>query len=287
MNKKKLLDLREHCSGMTILYVEDEIEVRYTIGEILNNIFKTVLLAKNGEEGFELFKTSDVDIIITDITMPIKNGVEMSSQIRKLDDEIPIVVISANSDTKYFIDMIKIGVDGYLIKPLEHDQFINTIHKAMQKIILKQENYEYQYKLEVKVEDKTRELEERYYHDELTGLQNRFALLDDIKEYNAKKLILIDINKFSALNDVYGSKTGDNILKIVAFNLRQILNDDCKLYRVSADQFVFLSYKINIEETCNDFIEVIMEVLSSASIFVSDDNAEIEINISATISVAK
>ena len=287
MNKKKLLYLKEHCCDMVILYVEDETEVRQTIGDVLGNIFKTVLLAKDGEEGLELFKTFNIDIIITDITMPIKNGLEMSSQIRELDEEIPIVVISANSDTRYFIDMIKIGVDGYLIKPLENDHFINTIYKAMQKIILKQENFEYQHQLELKVEDKTRKLEDRYYHDELTNLQNRYALLRDISSYNSKKLILIDINKFSALNDVYGSVAGDDILKIVTFKLKEILLDDCKLYRVSADQFVFLSYIEQSKIQCIEFIDIVTKTLSDSSIFLTVDNTEIEINISATIAIAK
>ncbi|MCK5111308.1 MAG: EAL domain-containing protein [Arcobacteraceae bacterium] len=288
MKSEKLKDLKRHCKDMTILYVEDEIEIRDAIAEILNNIFKTVLLAENGKSGLEVFNNNkNIDIIITDITMPVKNGLEMSHQIRQIDDEIPIIVISAHSDTDYFIDMIRLSIDGYLIKPLEHDQFISVLSKAIQKLVLKKQNYEYQHQLETKVDEKTVELKERYYHDELTGLENRYALLEDIPKYNAKRLILIDINKFSALNDVYGSLAGDDILKIVTFKLKKILSNSCKLYRVSADQFVFLSYSDKVKILCNDFIEIVSQTLSSSSIFLTVDNSDIEINISVTISIAK
>ncbi len=284
----QIKDLRNNCKNMTILYVEDEAEIRDTIAEILNNIFKTVLLANNGESGLEIFHSNqNIDLIITDITMPGKNGVEMSRQIRQIDDDIPIVVISANNDAEYFLDMIKLSIDGYLIKPLEHDQFINVLSKATQKLVLKKENLEYQHNLEIIVDEKTSELQAKFYHDELTNLQNRYALLEDIIKYNSKKLILIDINKFSALNDVYGSKAGDDILKIITFKLKEILLDGCKLYRVSADQFVFLSYVNKIVISCSEFIDIVTQTLSASSIFLTVDNTEIEINISATISIAK
>ncbi|MEA3554778.1 MAG: EAL domain-containing protein [Campylobacterota bacterium] len=288
MKNEKFELLKEQCKDMTILYVEDEKDVSDIIADILSNIFKEVITASNGKEGLErIDQYNNFDIIITDVNMPIKNGLDMIKEIRKFDDDIPILIISANKNTDYFMDMIRYGVDGYLLKPLEYEQFISTLLKAAQKIVLRKQNDIYKYNLEKKVKEKTSQLEHKYYTDELTGLNNRYSLLKDIKELNAKKLMLIDINKFSALNDVYGSEAGDDILKIITNKLSQIVIQGCVLYRVSADQFAFLSHNEYNHKTCIDFIDIITDMFSGSDIFINVDNTQIEINISATISIAK
>ncbi len=288
MKNIKFTELKEQCKDMVVLYVEDELEIQAMVADILNSIFKTVIVASNGQDGLEKFNNnSSIDIIITDISMPIKDGLSMSKEIRKLNEEIPIVVTSAYNDTKYFIDMITMGIDGYMIKPLEYSQFQHTLFKSTQKIILKKQNDEYHNKLEIRVDKKTLELKEKYYIDELTKLPNRYSLLEDINQIHSNKLVLIDINKFSAINDVYGSDAGDNILRIITFKLNEIMLDGCKLYRVSADQFAFLSYTNDIKIPCIDFIDIVTDTISASSIYLIIDNIKIEINISATISIAK
>jgi c-di-GMP phosphodiesterase len=288
MKNKRFELLKEQCKDMTILYVEDEVEVAEIITDILSNIFKTVITANNGKIGLKKLEQNDnIDIIITDVQMPIKNGLDMIHDIRKFDDDISILIISAHNNSDYFMDMIRYGIDGYLVKPLEYEQFITTLLKATQKVVLRKENDMYKRDLELKVVEKTSQLEHKYNTDELTGLKNRYTLLKDIKNFNAQKLILVDINKFSALNDVYGSDAGDDILKIISNKLSQVLIDDCLLYRVSADQFVFLSLNIYNQNSCMDFIDKITNILSSSKIFINVDNTKIEVNISATISIAK
>ncbi|MEA3498146.1 MAG: EAL domain-containing protein [Campylobacterota bacterium] len=285
---EKFNKLKEQSKEMTVLFVEDEQEVSDAITDILENIFKTVLTAPNGQIGLETkLKNDDIDIIITDIAMPVKNGLDMIRDIRKLDEDISILIISAYNNPEYFMEMIKHGVDGYLLKPLEYQQLINTLQKATHKIALKKQNNQYKYNLELKVQEKTAQLKKRYYIDELTGLKNRYALLRDIKNFDANKLMLIDINKFSALNEVYGSNAGDDILKIISDKLSEILMDGCSLYRVSADQFVFLSYNNHKRSTCYEFIDTITDTLSGSNIFLTLDEEKIEINLSATISIAK
>lgn len=288
MKNEKFELLKEQCKDMTILYVEDEKDVSDIIADILSNIFKTVVTASNGKEGLEEFEQNkNFDIIITDVNMPIKNGLDMVKEIREVDDYISILIISANNNTDYFMDMIRYGIDGYLLKPLEYGQFITTLLKATQKVVFRKQNNIYKHNLEQKVKEKTSQLEHKYYTDELTGLNNRYSLLKDIKELNAKKLMLIDINKFSALNDVYGSDAGDIILKIITKKLSQLLIQGCVLYRVSADQFAFLSHHEYEHLSCIDFIDTITDTISCANIFIDVDDTRIEINISATISIAK
>ncbi len=281
-------ELHEQCQNLTVLYAEDEIDIQENLADILSKLFKEVLCVSNGLEGIDVFRANNsIDLVITDLNMPIKNGYEMSQEIRELNQEIPIIVISAISDTDYFLNMITLGIDAYLVKPLEQKQFINTLHRITKKILHKQTYNQYQEKLEEEISKKTQELEDKYYTDDLTKLKNRYSLLNDISQFNSSKIILIDINKFSALNDVYGSDIGDQILKIVAGKLSRLVNKNCTLYRVSDDQFVFLSLKDYTDNECKEHIINITNLLNNNSIHIPIDNTDIEINLTVTIAVAK
>ena len=172
MKNKRFELLKEQCKDMTILYVEDELDVAEIITDILSNIFKKVITASNGKIGLEKRELNEnIDIIITDVKMPIKNGLDMIADIRKFDDDISILIISANNNTDYFLDIIRYGIDGYLVKPLDYEQFITTLLKATQKVVLRKQNEIYKQHLELKVIEKTSQLEHKYYTDELTGLK--------------------------------------------------------------------------------------------------------------------
>jgi len=128
--------------ALTLLYVEDDASVREATLPLLDHFFHTILIGIDGEDGFEkyLLHKEHIDLIITDITMPRRNGVEMINMIRKTNLEIPILVISAHTEFHYFIQTIDAGVDGYLLKPLKSEQFLKTLSKCIKKIHLHKEH---------------------------------------------------------------------------------------------------------------------------------------------------
>lgn len=138
---------------LNVLYAEDNpVASKHTL-LLFEEFFAHVDAVFDGQSGFDKFLNDKnrYDIIITDIDMPVMNGIAMSSEIRKESLDIPIVILSAYSDTNYFIDTIKIGIDGYLLKPINIDQFTQTIKKIVDKIELKRENLSYQRILEKRV----------------------------------------------------------------------------------------------------------------------------------------
>ncbi len=122
-----------------VLYVEDNEVVREGTAELLKEFFYTVETASNGLEGLEKFKKDKFDIVITDINMPKMNGIEMIKEIKKLDKRIPIIVITAFSDFKYIAECIKIGVYGYILKPIDINQLLEVISTVLEKIKLRKE----------------------------------------------------------------------------------------------------------------------------------------------------
>ncbi len=136
---KEVESIIEKSKDINLLYVEDEPVSRKFILEVLKEFFPRTTIAVDGADGLEKFKENKVDLILTDISMPNMNGFEMIEEIRKSDKDIPIVILSAYSETEYFIKGIEYRVDGYLLKPFSLEQFLTILNNVINSIQLKQE----------------------------------------------------------------------------------------------------------------------------------------------------
>lgn len=132
--------LAQYTKDISVLYVEDNEQSRENTLDLLNDFFAQVHVATNGKEGLDLFSQHNIDVVITDLNMPVMNGLEMIENIRKVDDEVQIVIISAHNELNYIFKAILIGLDSFILKPIEMHQFLQSINKAVEKIILKREN---------------------------------------------------------------------------------------------------------------------------------------------------
>ncbi|MEA3352395.1 MAG: EAL domain-containing protein [Campylobacterota bacterium] len=122
----------EDCKDINILYVEDDEKTRLSTTRILERFFNKVTVAVDGRDGLEKFTAGNFDIVFTDLTMPEMTGIELIREVKKIDPNIYVVVISANSDQMSFIETIKLGVKGYLVKPMDLTQFIETASSAVE-----------------------------------------------------------------------------------------------------------------------------------------------------------
>jgi DNA-binding response OmpR family regulator len=84
-------------------------------------------VAHDGEEGLELFKKIVPDIVITDINMPKMSGLEMAKEIKAIDNSVPVIILSAFSETEKLLNAIDVGVVKYLIKPFDPDELLEYI----------------------------------------------------------------------------------------------------------------------------------------------------------------
>ena len=129
----------KNLERLTLLYVEDEDDIRDAFSSILSRFMKRVIVAKDGQEGLELFQKESVDLIVSDIRMPRMSGLEMVSKIREQNSEIPILFTTAFGDSEYLQDAIENGVDGYLIKPIDRNQLIAKLNKIADNLVAKYE----------------------------------------------------------------------------------------------------------------------------------------------------
>lgn len=124
--------------GISILCVEDDPVNRELLSIMISQKFPGIELhsAEDGRTGLELYQEQKPDIVITDIRMPLLDGIQMSGKIKAINPETIIIVISAYSDTSYMLDAIEIGVNYYVMKPLDHQRFISVIEKSIDGINL-------------------------------------------------------------------------------------------------------------------------------------------------------
>lgn len=124
--------------SLNILYVEDEVETAKKFSSILSKIFNVVHYAPNGKEALEIFNEKNINIVISDINMPIMDGLTMSREIRAIDKITPILLITARNESEALLKAIDLNVDSYILKPISLDDFINKIFSISERIEARQ-----------------------------------------------------------------------------------------------------------------------------------------------------
>ena len=119
--------MSEILQKLTILIVEDENEIRKLMEEVMKSVFFEVYRAKNGDEGIKKFKKFAPDLIVTDIAMPIMDGLDMAKMINEISPTTPIIALSAFSDKEKLLKAIEVGVDKYILKPVDMDELLLAI----------------------------------------------------------------------------------------------------------------------------------------------------------------
>jgi len=117
----------EKIRDVSILLAEDEKELREMLQEYLQLFFSRVYAAASGDEAYDIYKQKKPNIILTDISMPRLDGLEMIGKIRESDKETRIIVMSAHSEQEKLLLAIKLHLESYLIKPIKTDKLKTTL----------------------------------------------------------------------------------------------------------------------------------------------------------------
>ena len=171
---------------VSVLFVEDYAPLRKEMGEILGDICKEVVIAKEGKEALDYYQRAkeqdkSFDLIISDIQMPVMNGVELSKKIREMDEAQPIIILSAYSDSVYLVELINIGISKFLSKPINHDELCEVLYTESKKINT--------YKKEYTMKESVVNLNEGFtWHSEIKVLKHNDKMIDLTKH----ELILLE-----------------------------------------------------------------------------------------------
>ncbi|MDR0408501.1 MAG: response regulator transcription factor [Campylobacteraceae bacterium] len=175
---------------LSVLYVEDEVDIRKSLAAAIEDEFGKFITAADGSEGLKKFKKFEPDIVVTDILMPIKDGLEMAKEIKAISKDTAIVILSAFSEKERLFKAIDVGVDKYLIKPIHPDDLLSLLTNiAIQKfsisnIIELGRGYEFDKNKKILIKDGNPialTKKEIFFISFLVGHLGTFALHEDIK----------------------------------------------------------------------------------------------------------
>ncbi len=290
-------ELHFYTKNLHLLYVEDDASIIEQSVELYEMLFASVTLCTDGKEGLNAYKNElytknrYFDIVITDINMPNLNGLDMIEQIHQINIKQYISVVSAQDEPATLLKLINLGIDSFLLKPMQEKQLLKALYKISKNINNEKNSKLYTAKivasnehLEVEIKKRTNELKKQLYTDHLTGLKNRLALSRDIEKNEYEMLALIDIDRLQFINDLYGTNIGNVTIRQFA-NILEVhtLGANYTLYRTSGDEFAICSKQEN-EDKFKNFITRLSKFIIHLPLYMEELKEEIYID--ATIGVS-
>lgn len=214
-----------------MLSVDDDEEMIGLLHEVVSQLGHVSVTAVDGVDAFEKLGESEFDIIITDISMPRMNGIELTKRVKTDFEDIDVVVVTGYQEEYKYTDVIEIGASDFISKPFN----INELEAKINRIIREREL--------------RAELKRLSIRDGLTSLYNRRYFDENLKREAIRAfrqryglfLLLIDVDNFKEYNDRFGHQKGDDLLKELARLMMFYSRDNVdSVYRYGGDEFAVI-----------------------------------------------
>ena len=214
-----------------MLSVDDDEEMIGLLHEVVSQLGHVSVTAVDGVDAFEKLGESEFDIIITDISMPRMNGIELTKRIKTDFEDIDVVVVTGYQEEYKYTDVIEIGASDFISKPFN----INELEAKINRIIREREL--------------RAELKRLSIRDGLTSLYNRRYFDENLKREAIRAfrqryglfLLLVDVDNFKEYNDQFGHQKGDDLLKELARLMMFYSRDNVdSVYRYGGDEFAVI-----------------------------------------------
>lgn len=235
-----------------VLVVDDEDGLRTIISQVLTESGYEVTTASSGEVALEIFRESPFPIVMTDIFMGEMTGVELLHEIKDLEPNTQVVIMTSNASLESATAALRSGAYDYLQKPFEDlDSISAVIDRAAEKVDLIRQSESMLDGLKrnaQELETLNSQLATLATKDALTGLFNRRYFLEALEHElaNSKRhgrkfsLLFIDLDRFKRYNDTFGHPAGDDLLKGVAELICRISRSTTTVARYGGEEFILL-----------------------------------------------
>lgn len=133
--------LYQYTKELAVIFVEDDDELRGQMEGMFRELFKSVDTAENGQVGLSKYtqflenNKTPYDLVITDINMPVMNGIEMIHAIYDIKPMQPVVVVSAHDESDSLMELLYVGINSFLVKPVKHKELVSCLYKASKAIV--------------------------------------------------------------------------------------------------------------------------------------------------------
>ena len=233
-----------------ILIVDDEEMMLMMARRILSRKYD-VITATTGAEAIELFRDERPDMVLSDLMMPELDGYELQKILQAMSAEpVPIMFMTADESEESESKGFELGAADYIHKPLKPDVLLRRVSNIIDNL------------------DKIHGLEVQASTDPLTGLLNKSAAQKEIGERvktSAGALLMIDLDNFKLVNDLYGHAMGDKILIHFAKLIKEITRGNDLAGRMGGDEFIAFLHNVGDEKILHDKAAFLNEQLLSAA----------------------
>jgi len=238
--------------NMEVLLVEDDQFVRDTLRLLIQSFGYGCETAVNGADAVQKLTEAYFDVVVTDVSMPEMDGMELLSHIKSHHENTDVIIITGYTDKASYAEVIKAGAVDFLKKPFDKDELhakLNRVERERRMV---------------------RELEELSLRDELTGLYNRRFFLSKLEEEIERAqrhdhdvyLAILDVDNFKEYNDTYGHPEGDKVLNAVGCILNECTRKSVDFtFRYGGDEFAAILTDANEDQA----VKVISRVLDCFS----------------------
>lgn len=202
----------DRLKSLNILFLEDNEEFAKNTKEFLNIYFKNIYHAATIKEALELFNDKKIDVIISDIKIQDDNGLVFVQSVRKINSDIPIVILSAHKDEEFLFKAIPLNIFSYELKPLSYKKFMELLKKLSEKfsdnnVVVLKNGLQYNFG------DKRLCLDESFIK-----LTKREMLLIELMIKNMGEVVTNDMIQRNVWEDKFMS---DSAIKNLIFRLRK------------------------------------------------------------------
>ncbi len=261
----------EKNNNHTVLVIDDSMVFRKQMQSMLENMFFRVIAVAHGEEALGILNTNpNISLVLTDYHMPVMNGLELTTEIRKTytKTDLAIIVISSDKDEDTTALFLKNGANDYIKKPFSKEEFSCRINNSIEAL------------------ENIQEITNHTNRDFLTGLYNRRYFFANASKYfedamsNSEPfaIAMIDIDHFKKINDTYGHDTGDKAIVDLADILRSSVSSDDIVARFNGEEFCVLLKNVSTQKALK-ILEKIKENVGR-HVTLSEKNEEIKFSVS-------
>ncbi|MDB2562572.1 diguanylate cyclase [Sulfurimonas sp.] len=260
----------------TVLVVDDSMVTRQHMKILLENLFFKVITVAHGEEALGMLQTNqNISLVLTDYSMPVMNGLDLTLEIRKTykKDELSIIALSSNEDDEINAMFLKHGANDYIRKPFSKEEFscrINNTVEALENLNL---------------------VTNHANRDFLTGLYNRryFHLhmsdyIDEITSISEKYAVaMVNIDFFKKINDTYGHDIGDKVIIHLSEILTSATNYRDMVARFGGEEFCVVLKNVN-RFSAEDIFQRLRAEVERSSLVVNNNEIRFTISIGLAMS---
>lgn len=229
--------IRTSKTPKRILIVEDDAAILFVLEEALRQEGYEVKTAMAAAEAFQLVKSFQPHLVLTDNDLPEVSGLEMLRELRSHENYVTVIFISGRTESQFIVDALKAGADDYVRKPFRMDELfarievairVNDVHRALLEANMK--------------------LQDMVEHDDLTGLFNMHSMYEkiDIEIKRGQRFsrnvacVMMDLDKFKNVNDDHDHLFGSFVLREVGLIIKESLRDIDFAARYGGDEFLIV-----------------------------------------------